>query len=301
MGTRNIAEFGGDPDCVTVFGQSGGGAKIATLMAMPAAKGLFQRAITMSGQQLTASGPLHAQLRAETYLSALGISPKALGDLNSVSTDRLVDALKTPDPVIGSGGLSFGPVLDERNLTRNPFYPDAPQQSADIPLIIGNTHDETRAFITDPGIYTLSWDELPKRLADNMRVDILPSLVIEKYKGWFAGITPTDLFFLATTASRSWRAAIVEAELRAASGAPAYAYQVDFASPDPKRRAQHMIDIPLAFDNTAVPGAIAGNDDKARAMAAIISETFIAFAKTGDPNNMILPAWKPYSLQARRR
>ena len=296
----NIAEFGGDPETVMVFGQSGGGAKIATMMAMPAAKGLFHRAATMSGQQLTASGPLHANQRAEAYLAALGISKSNLGDLQTVSTDKLVEALKTTDPIIGSGGLYFGPVLDERSLTRHPFYPDAPAQSASIPMMIGNTHDETRAFITDPGIYTLSWDELPARLASNMRSDILPSLVIEKYREWFPGISPTDLFFLATTASRSWRAAIIEAELRAHAGTPAYVYQLDWPTPDPKRRAQHMTDIPLAFDNTARKGAITGDGKGARAMAAIMSEAFIAFAKTGNPKNRHLPLWTPYTLPDRQ-
>ncbi|HJW40414.1 MAG TPA: carboxylesterase/lipase family protein [Rhizomicrobium sp.] len=295
----NIAEFGGDPNTVMVFGQSGGGAKIATLMATPAAKGLFHRATTMSGQQITASGPLHADQRARTFLAAVGVSPKRLNDLASLPTEKLVEGLKAIDPILGEGGVYFGPVLDFRSLSRHPFYPDAPAQSAGIPMMIGNCHDETRAFITDAGIYTLSWDELPARLASNMRVDISPALVIEKYKNWFSGISPTDLFFLATTASRSWRGAIIEDEARAAAGTPAFAYQLDWACPDPKRRAQHMTDIPLAFDNTAQPGAITGDTARARAMAAILSETFIAFAKTGNPNNATLPKWTPYSLARR--
>jgi len=296
---ENIAEFGGDPSAVMVFGQSGGGAKIATLMAMPAAKGLFHRAATMSGQQLTASGPLHATQRAEAFLAALGMTRKNLGDLNTIAGDRIVRALATTDPIIGSGGVYFGPVLDFRSLPRHPFYPDAPAQSAAVPMMIGNTHDETRAFITDPGIYMLRWDELPARLAANMRVDIDPAIVIAQYKAWFPSISPTDLFFKATTASRSWRAAIVEDELRAVAGTPAFAYQLDWPCPDDKRRAQHMTDIPLAFDNTDKPDAITGNSQTARAMAAIMSETFIAFARTGNPNNTLIPAWTPYSLALR--
>lgn len=296
---ENITEFGGDPGRVLVFGQSGGGAKIATLMAMPEAKGLFHRAISMSGQQVTASGPLHAQERSEAFLKTLGISKANLDDLKTIPTEKLVAALSTKDPVIGSGGMYFGPVLDMKHLMRHPFYPDAPSQSAHIPMMIGNTHDETRAFITDPGVYKLSWDELPERLAKNMRVDILPKTVIEAYKSWFPGISPTDLFFLATTAGRSWRAAIIEAEERAKAGTPAFVYQLDWPCPDDKRRAQHMTDIPLAFDNTDKDGAITGNGEKARQMAAILSETFIAFAKTGNPNNKLIPAWTPYSIKER--
>jgi len=296
---ENIAEFGGDPDSVMVFGQSGGGAKIATMMAMPAAKGLFHRATTMSGQQVTASGPLHADQRARTYLAAIGVSPTSLGDLAGLPTKKLVEGLKAVDPIIGEGGVYFGPVLDMRSLSRHPFYPDAPAQSADIPMMIGNTHDETRAFITEPWAYALSWNDLPARLAANMRVDIAPSLVIERYKTWFPGISPTDLFFLATTASRSWRGAVIEDEARAAAGTPAFAYQLDWACPDPRRRAQHATDIPLVFDNTDKPGAFTGNSPAARAMAAIMSETVIAFAKTGDPNNKAIPKWAPYSAGGR--
>ncbi|MDE2265865.1 MAG: carboxylesterase/lipase family protein [Alphaproteobacteria bacterium] len=297
----NIAEFGGDPNTVMVFGQSGGGAKIATMMAMPAAKGLFHRATTMSGQQITASGPLHAQQRTEVYLAALGISRTDLDAIKNIPTEKLVSALKATDPIIGSGGVYFGPVLDERSLTRHPFYPDAPSQSAGIPMMVGNTHDETRAFITEQWAYDLTWDQLPDRLAANMRVDILPNLVIEKYKTWFPGISPSDLFFAATTAARSWRAAVIEDELRAQAGTPAYAYQVNWPSPlgNGHRRAQHMIDIPLSFDNTDKAGAITGNGEEARAMAAIMSETFIAFAKTGNPDHKDFPVWKPYTLTNR--
>lgn len=297
----NIEEFGGDTNTVMVFGQSGGGAKIATMMAMPAAKGLFHRATTMSGQQVTASGPLHAQQRTEAYLAALGISKFNRDAIKNVSAEKMVAALKATDPIVGSDGVYFGPVLDERSLTRHPFYPDAPPQSADIPMMIGNTHDETRAFITESWAYELTWDQLPDRLAANMRVDILPSLVIEKYKGWFPGLSPSDLFFLATTAARSWRAAVIEDELRAQAGTPAYAYQVNWPSPlgNGHRRAQHMIDIPLAFDNTDKTGAITGNGEEARAMAAIMSETFIAFAKTGKPDHKDFPVWKPYTMAKR--
>ncbi len=152
----NIAEFGGDPAQVMVFGQSGGGAKIATMMAMPAAKGLFHRAATMSGQQVTASGPGNAHRRTLAWLDALKLKPEDAAQAASLPADRLVEALGVEDPVLGFGGLYFGPVLDERSLTRHPFYPDAPAQSAAIPMIIGNTHDETRAFLgNDPA--TSAW------------------------------------------------------------------------------------------------------------------------------------------------
>src|SRR6185295_8669402 len=171
----NISEFGGDPDRVMVFGQSGGGAKIATLMATPAADGLFHRAATMSGQQVTASGPLNATLRTRAVLAALKLPPERAAEIRQLSAEKLVEVLNTRDPVLPFGGISFAPVLDERSLRRHPFYPDAPAQSAHIPMIIGNTHDETRAFLDgDESNFTVTWEKLADKLAPNMRVDIQP-------------------------------------------------------------------------------------------------------------------------------
>jgi para-nitrobenzyl esterase len=292
----NIAEFGGDPNRVFVFGQSGGGAKIATMMAQPNARGLFHRATTMSGQQVTASGPFNATKRTQAFMTALNVT--STKDLLTLPAEHLKVGLKAIDPIIGSGGVYFGPVLDERTLTRHPFYPDAPAQSLDIPMMIGNTHDETRAFIQDAWAYNLTWDELPARLPPNYRVDIDPEIVIAKYREWFPGITPTDLFFKATTAGRSWRGAIIEDEARAVTRSPAYAYQVDFRTPF-HDSAPHTTDIPLAFDNTDKQGAITGNGAEARALAAKVSDTFIAFAHTGNPDNPAIPNWTPYTLPNR--
>jgi para-nitrobenzyl esterase len=298
----NIAEFGGDPDNVTVFGQSGGGAKIATLMAMPAAAGLFHRAATMSGQQVTASGPLNATLRARAILDALKLPPERVGEIRSIPFQRLVEVLGTRDPVLPFGGVSFAPVLDERNLLRHPFYPDAPGQSAHIPMMIGNTHDETRAFLGgDPSNFTLTWDQLPAKLVPNMRVDIQPEAVIAAYRKLYPHLAPSDLFFRITTASRSWRGAIIEAEERARSGSPAFVYQLDWATPKDggKFGAPHASDIQLVFDNIDKPGATA-TGPQAQTMADMMSDAFIAFARSGAPGARTLPRWEPYDLARRQ-
>ena len=297
----NIEEFGGDPIRIMVFGQSGGGAKIATMMAMPAAKGLFHRAVTMSGQQITASGPYNATLRTQTLLDELKISTKNIDEIRTIPFEKIVDALSAKDPVLPFGSVYFGPVLDERWLMRHPFYPDAPAQSADIPMIIGNTHDETKAFLGgDPTNFTLSWEQLPEKLIPNLRVDIKAEYVIEEYRKLYPNSSASDLFFRITTASRSWRGAIIEDEERAKSGFPAYAYQLDWATPknDGKFGAPHASDIQLVFDNIDKPGATAIGP-QAQEMADIMSETFIAFAKTGNPNNKLIPEWKKYTMTNR--
>jgi len=297
----NIREFGGDPDRVLLFGQSGGGAKIATLMGMPVARNLFHRAVTMSGQQVTASGPLNATLRARAFLDAL---KHPVSEISSLPREKIIEAMSATDPVIGKGGLYFGPVLDERTLQRHPFYPDAPAISSHIPMIIGNTHDETRLLIggSHAKAFSLNWGELPDELASNMRVDITPEKVVAAYRQWYPEYSASDVFFSATTAARSWRGAIIEVEARAAQGAPAYAYELDWKTPieGGKWGAPHTLDIPLAFDNIDKEGSLTGTSADAQKVADQLSETFIAFARTGDPNNKSIPSWEPYQLPRRQ-
>jgi para-nitrobenzyl esterase len=300
----NIREFGGDPDRVMLFGQSGGGAKIATLMGMPAARNLFHRAATMSGQQVTASGPLNATSRARALLDALKLPVDRVAEISSLPMEKIIEAMSATDPVIGKGGLYFGPVLDERTLQQHPFYPDAPKISAHVPMMIGNTHDETRLLIgsSDPKDFSLSWEQLPEKLTANMRVDIAPETVIAAYRQMYPQYSASDVFFSATTAARSWRGAIIEVEARAAQGAPAYAYELDWKSPleGGKWGAPHTLDIPLVFDNIDKEGSLSGTSADAQKVADQMSETFIAFARTGDPNNEAIPKWEPYQLPRRQ-
>lgn len=297
----NIAAFGGDPDRVFVFGQSGGGAKIATMMGMPAARGLFHSAATMSGQQVTASGPLHATDRARAFLAKAGVSEKSLDPLLTMPVGKVIDALGATDPILG-GGLYMGPVLDMKWLTRHPFWPDANPQSLGIPMILGNTHDETRAFISPDGpkVKGLTWDNMPARMAPELRIDILPEWVVAQYRQHFPDWSPTDVFYAATTAGRSWRGQVIEAEERAKAGAPGWVYQVDFTSrTDPRRGAFHTMDIPLAFGTLDAPGSQTGTGADARAASKALQDSFVALASRGDPNHAGLPHWPKYDLTTR--
>jgi len=294
----NIAAFGGDPSRVFVFGQSGGGAKIATLMGMEAAQGLFHSAATMSGQQVTASGPMNATARAQAFLDRVG----GLEAATTLPAEKLVEAQDARDPILG-GGVYFGPVLDMRWLVRHPFWPDANPQSLAIPMILGNTHDETRAFI-DPGserIRTLTWDNLAARMAPELKIDVLPEWVVAQYRVRFPGDTPQDLFYRATTAGRSWRGQVIEADARAAAGAKAtWVYQVDFASPThPERGAPHTMDIALAFGTLSARGAFTGTGAAAQRLSRQVMGAFASLARSGVPAAPGLPAWTPYALPDR--
>ena len=302
---RHASEFGGDAGNVTVFGQSGGGAKIATLMAMPAARGLFHRAWTMSGQQVTAAGPRAADQRARIYLQALGLDEGAIARLRTLPVETLLQAQSVRDPSrVENSGLYFGPVMDGKHLPRHPFWPDAPAQSAHIPMVIGNTRDETRAFLgNDPANFALSWEDLPDKLAAQQFVDIAPEVVIAEYRRLYPDYTPSEVFFAATTAGRSWRGAVEELEARARQGANTWAYQLDWHRQDEegeRLRAFHTLDIPLVFDNIRQPGSRTGDSGQAQRVADAMSDALLAFARNGDPRRAGLTTdWSPYSLARR--
>ena len=276
----NIASFGGDPNRVMLFGQSGGGAKIATLMGTPAARGLFHRAATMSGQQVTASGPLHATERARAFMARLGA--RGVDDLLAMPAARLVEGLDATDPYLG-GGVYMGPVLDMKWLVRHPFWPDANPQGNAIPMMLGNTHDETRAFIPadSPRLAGLSWGNLPERIAPELRIDVLPEWVVAEYRRLFPSWSPLEIFYAATTAGRSWRGQVIEAEERARAGVPGFVYQLNWPVPAP-----HASDIPLVFGTFTDPAA--------RTVSTAMMAAFLRFARTGNPG------WAPYTLPARR-
>jgi para-nitrobenzyl esterase len=308
----NIAEFGGDPKRVMIFGQSGGGAKCATLMAQPPASGLFHRVLTMSGQQVTGVQRDHATDRARKVLAALKLDAMNPADaaaaLRAKSMEEIQQATR-------AGGY-FGPVTDGRSLPVDPFSPTDPKLSANVPMVLGNTHDETRVLIGggQPALFDLTWDTLPEALEKGApflksgTVSLPVADVIANYRAWNPTYSAADIFFAVTTDSRSWRGEVIEAERRAANPAAqrhTWVYQLNWKSgvDGGKWGAPHTLDIPLAFDNVALSPGMVGSSpaDQARAqqMANIVSETYIAFARTGNPNNPTLPPWPAFDLAKR--
>jgi len=297
----NIAGFGGDPGRVMVFGQSGGGAKTVTLMAMPEARPLFHRAATMSGQHVTAAGPRNATIRARAWMDQLGA--KTAAELKALPVERLVEAMAMTDPIERKGEINFVSTLDHQVLPRHPFVPDAPREAAHIPLMIGNTHDETGLWIADwlkRG--DTSWDNLSERIGAQITKDVAPDWVVRRYRALYPDRTPGQILLAATTAGRSWPGHLIQAEERAKIGAPTWMYQLDFPSPEAGGvlGAFHTLDIPLAFDNVAAPGSRTGDSPAARRLAGRMADAFLAFARTGDPNCASVPAWPTFDLDTRR-
>jgi len=238
--------------------------------------------------------------RTLAVLKALELPPSRASEMRTMPKERLMQAAH-------AAGY-YGPVMDGRSLPRDPFDPDAPPLSTDIPMILGNTHDETRFLIgaSDASAFELSWESLPAKLAQHAqflgKLDL--NQVISLYRRNYPAYSPSDVFFASITASRSWRGQLIEAERRAAQpagAAPTWVYELDWPTPidGGKWGAPHTLDIPLVFDNTGIADGMSGSGPEARHLASLMSDTFVTFAHTGDPNHARLPQWRPYNLDQR--
>ncbi|SPE20882.1 Carboxylesterase type B [Candidatus Sulfotelmatomonas gaucii] len=295
---NNIAEFGGDPSRVLIFGQSGGGAKCATLMAMPAGHGLFHRVMTMSGQQVMGASIEIASKRTEVMLDKLGITKANLADLKTMPWEKIQAAA-------AATSSDWLPVVDHVVLPRDPFTPDAPPLSAHVPMILGNTHDETAV----PSRGTLTWEDAPTALHNAVAIYLGPYTaeeVIAKYRTIYPDKSPIDIVVAAATAFRAWPGQVMEAERRASnpqSQPLTWVYQMNWHRNAPGARAMHTIDIPFMFDNLdAAPGQIGtAPEDLAAAqpLADAMSGMLIHYAATGNPNHPGLPVWPAYDLNGR--
>ena len=229
----NIAHFGGDPANVTIFGESGGGGKVSTLMAMPPAKGLFHKAIVESGSTLKSISREDANKSAERFVAKLGITPDHIDELQTLPMQRLLDAMRS---LTGPNAMRLGPVVDGRSLPRNPFDPDAPAQSANVPMLIGTNGTETTLLLGlgDPALFSLNDADMRTRLKTYLHLEDDAKLdsLIATYKKDRPGATPSDIYFAVTTDRMMRMNAITQAERKAAQGAaPAYMYIFDWRTP----------------------------------------------------------------------
>ena len=300
----NIAQFGGDPGNVTVFGQSGGGGKICALMAMPAAQGLFHKAIVESGSMLTMGTEEDSRAFAAGILQKLGLVPAQVAKLQEIPYTDLEFATRAILPPFSPTGtmsfrnmgrrLGLAPIVDGRNVTRQPFEPDAPPQASSIPLLVGTTLNEFTNGINHPDAFLMTEAEMHAKVEQ-----ALPghgSEVVSSYRQLYPNANPFQLWsIVATSGVRD--SALVQAERKALQPAPVYCYQFAWQTPvlDGRPMAFHCSEMPFVFDNAMLCEHMTGGGEQAQLLAGRISKAWMNFARTGDPNHGGLPRWKRFN------
>jgi para-nitrobenzyl esterase len=304
----NISNFGGDPENVTIFGQSGGGAKVNTLMSMPSAKGLFQKAINESGSFRTAMlEKSETQNIAAEVLKALNLKADQVDSIQKIPFTQLSAAGKKAltavaekmkaegKPVIGFG-LSWGPSRDGEVLPYQLFSKEAFELSKNIPLLIGTTKNEFAAF-RGPGLS----DDKPQLVQDFIKKthgDKADAYIAAVKKAYPNDTKPTDLLDVDVMFRPG---AVVQANEKSSvvGGAPVYMYLFTWQSPalGGKFKAVHCMEIPFVFNNIARCEEMTGGTKEAYILADKMSQAWINFARNGNPNHKGLPNWVPYNAQ----
>jgi len=300
----NITEFGGDPNLVTIFGQSGGGRKVATLMSMPSAGRLFHRAIIESGAVLRLTTHEEAVKQTDLLLAELGLKAGQIRELQSVPIERLLaaDAAVQRKIALREPGMTpNSPMVDGKVIPAHPWDPKGPALSANIPLLIGYAHTEETLY-DRPTPEKLALDEAGLRERASKRLGADPARVIDAFRKANPKASPWDLWILIATdhprGTYSRELAKRKADQR---GAPAFAYRYDWETPEGggHMRSLHTIEIQFVFNNIKIAGPLISKMPEAYALADKTSSAWAAFARTGDPNTPKLPRWPAYSATSR--
>lgn len=299
---NNIANFGGDPNNVTIIGQSGGGSKVTTLMNMPSAKGLFHKAVALSGSSLSGVNKEYAEKLGVKIMQEAGLQVGQIDKLQAIPWREYIDianravekmAEEAKKMNISRGG--FSPVADGVSLNDQAFFSDAAHFSAEIPLMINTNFHEQSPSRTDANLENITLDgvieKITSRFGDNSRK------VAEAFQRNFPKAKPIEIWALILSNRKN---AIATAEAKSAQKkAPVYLSWFGWQPPlfDGRMRAFHCDDICFWFYNTDLMLTHTGGGKRPKALATKMAKSFLNFAKTGNPNGGGLPNWKPYSSE----
>jgi para-nitrobenzyl esterase len=299
----NIAQFGGDAGNVTIFGQSGGASKVAVLMAMPDAKGLFHKAIVQSASSLLRMAPAQdAERAAYAVLAELNLDKSRVEDLQRVPADKLLAAMSAS--IKETGIDNNRPTVDGRSLPTHPFDPTAPALSADVPLLIGTCETETAFdFSQNPKNFSLNAEQARARVKFLLGLDdAATDKMIAAYQRTHPNATPSELVIFIFSDYKYRQNDIKAAERKSTQGgAPAYMYLFTWRTPvlDGNLKTPHTLCLPFVFGTVDVATGITGTSPARYALSEKVQRAWIAFARSGNPGHTGLPAWKPYSVNER--
>ena len=298
----NIANFGGDASNVTIFGQSGGGGKVSTLLATPSAQGKFHKAVIQSGAMIRTMDSKWSRRIGAAVVEELGITPGKIDEIQKIPYEQLLAAgekaiakVRPEADKAGFASFIFGwaPTVDGSILPRQPFDPQAPEQSKDVPVMIGSTIHEFSMSTYVPQLRDITKEAAVEYLRTKYgeKTDEFMTLFEKTYPVYQPkDLIDTDFIFRPST--------IELAGIKARQdGAPVYMYMFAWESPvlDGILRSTHCMDIPFVFNNADVHASMTGGGKEALKLADVMSQAWINFARTGDPNTEDLPEWPSYN------
>jgi para-nitrobenzyl esterase len=301
----NIANFGGDPGNVMIFGQSGGGGKVNTLMAMPAAKGLFHRAAVQSGSLMNAAKPDDAGKLGAAVLQQLNLSAGQIDQIHDVPVDKLIAAGHAavaslaqpfaPGRTFTLPRIGWQPTQDGSDLPIQPWDPTAPAQTAEVPVIVGTVLNEFSTGLYDTQLPTLTDAQLLERVKATHGDK--SAHIIEVFRSAHPKAKSGEIFSRISAAPVR-QGGVTQCERKAAqNAAPAYNYWFTWQTPvlDGRPGAFHCSELAFVFDNTDRCAPMTGGGPGPRALAAQVSDAWLHFARTGDPNHSGLPHWPAFT------
>jgi len=299
---NNIANFGGDPNNVTIIGQSGGGAKVTSLMNMPAAKGLFHKAVALSGTSLTGVNKEYAEKLGLKVMEEAGLKPGEIEKLQQIPWREYIDittravekfAEEAKKMNISRGG--FSPVADGVTMNDQPFFSDPNHFSADIPMIINTTFHEASPSRTDASLEEITLAGVVEKIKPRFGAEA--GKIVEAYSQNFPKAKPVEVWAMILS---NRKGAIAAADAKVSQRkAPVYVSWFGWQPPlfDGRMRAFHCDDICFWFYNTDLMLTHTGGGKRPRALSSKMAKSFLSFIKTGNPNGGGLPAWKPYTKE----